>query len=463
MTAVLTSCSSTPQFCTSPVISAPAVAAAASSPALGTKTDWSRLGVMKQYLQSLGGGVTFYEVAWCDVEKQPGLLDWSNPDTVINQAQSVGFTTMIKIRVGQCNWITGKPPKYLRGKQQKTESSMPKDLHAYTTFVKQVVQRYSGQGVKEYAVENEVNSASFWDGTPEEYSRLVTVAARAIHNVDPQVKVVDGGISSTASGYGVAERLLQLGRTQTAIDSYNQYFSRRIGTRGEQIVSVDNEVQLRHALDSEQGKRNLEFLKATNHLVAAHVVDVRQVHFYEDWSALPALLDYLDAVTPAGTPLEMWELGSFLGTSQLSEAQRNADLVKAIAIALSVGVSKVIWLPLNVDPASGDDRLYGLLSARGTMQAASVAFAALSHAARGGTPVAIKDSGIVGLAFDKGSHSTAFIWSDCAPVPVSLPSGSRIGTPGTTGTTRREHTVVGTDPVQMELPMPAERFLRTLP
>ncbi|MBV9285874.1 MAG: hypothetical protein JO176_14730, partial [Acidimicrobiia bacterium] len=36
---------------------------------LGAKWDWTRLDAFKPYLASLSGGATFYDVAWCDVER----------------------------------------------------------------------------------------------------------------------------------------------------------------------------------------------------------------------------------------------------------------------------------------------------------------------------------------------------------------------------------------------------------
>ena len=39
------------------------------------------------------------------------------------------------------------------------------------------------------------------------------------------------------------------------------------------------------------------------------VVDIRQVHFYEQWTNVPALLEYLRAVQPPGMAMQAWETG----------------------------------------------------------------------------------------------------------------------------------------------------------
>lgn len=390
-------------------------------------------------------------------------MDWSNPDTVVEEAHSLGFIAMLKIRVGECPWLTGESPDYLRGAQQKTESSMPSDLAAYQNFVQLVVERYAPAGVTEYAIENEVNSESFWGGTVGEYRRLVAVAARVVHRVDPDAEVADAGMSSVASGYGVVARLLELGDPQRALDAYNAYFSRRIGTRGEQIVRVDSELELREALAAEQGKRNLAYLRVTEELVASGLIDVRQIHFYEEWSSLPLLLEYLHATTPAAMPLELWELGAYLGPSKVDDAQRASELVKVISLALGGGVTKIVWIPLFTDPDEGEElRLYGLLSSTVASQPASTAFAALDAAADRALPVAVDGSALIGTAFQRHRHGTAFVWARCSPVVVSLPAGSLVNGVASVSTTKAVDTMIGDEPVRIEFAVPLRAFLRTV-
>lgn len=460
---VSTACSPATLVCDQPVAVEPWRPAANPAPALGTKTDWSNLGPARPYLRSLHGGPTFYEVTWCEIQLESGVLDWSNPDTVVEEAHSLGFIAMLKIRVGECPWLTGELPEYLRGDQEKTESSMPSDLTAYANFVQLVVERYSPTGVTEYAIENEVNSESFWGGTVDEYRRLVAIAAGVIHRVDLDAEVADAGMSSVASGYGVVARLLELGDPQRAIDAYNAYFSRRIGTRGEQIVRVDSEPELREALAAEQGKRNLAYMRVTEELVARGLVDVRQIHFYEEWSSLPLLLEYLHATTSPAIPLELWELGAYLGRSQLDDAQRTSELVKVISLALGGGVTKIVWIPLLTDPDEGEQlRLYGLLSSSVASRPASTAFAALDAAADRALPVAVDGPALIGTAFQRHRHGTAFVWARCSPAIVSLPAGSLVIGAASGATTKAADTMIGDEPVRIEFAVPLKAFLRSV-
>ena len=63
---------------------------------------------------------------------------------------------------------------------------------------------------------------------------------------------------------------------------------------------MTGEAQLRRALGTETNSRSLRFLAVTESLLTDRTVDVRQVHFYEHFSGVAPLLDYLRATTPAG-------------------------------------------------------------------------------------------------------------------------------------------------------------------
>jgi len=188
---------------------------------------------------------------------------------------------------------------------------MPDDLNAYRAFVDAAVRRYAAVGVHEYAVENEPNAANFWQGNPEQRKRLVVEAAAAIREADPKALVVDPGISSTAYGAAIAKRLLDKGHPEEAVAAYQRYYARRFPVRGRKLPQVSDEAGLRAALDGEQARGDLAYLQLADRLAAAKVVDVRQLHFYEPWDNVPALVDYLGATLPAGFPVQAWEVGVF--------------------------------------------------------------------------------------------------------------------------------------------------------
>jgi len=127
--------------------------------------------------------------------------------------------------------VNGDRGGHLRGKKRNTASALPDDLNAHRAFIDAAVRRYTALGVHEYAVENEPNAANFWQGTPEQLERLVTVPAAAIRAADPKALVVDPGISSTAYGAAIAKRLVDQGHPEEAVAAYRRSYARRFPVR----------------------------------------------------------------------------------------------------------------------------------------------------------------------------------------------------------------------------------------
>ncbi|WP_431916004.1 hypothetical protein [Micromonospora wenchangensis] len=394
----------------------------------GAHWDFSRHDQFVPYLEKLSGSATYHELSWCDIEKTQGSPDFSAVDQIAERSRKLGITLHLKIRTGVC-WATGGTAKFTRGQANKTESAMPQDLAAYQNFVRTLVQRYAPYGVREYAVENEVNAQQYWAGSPEDYRRLVTAAAEAIRAADPQAKVVDSGMSSVAYGMGVADRLLRAGQPDQAVAAYQAYFQRRIGTRGRLIPAVNDPTALRAALDNAQNSRNLAYLAVTEKLLDDRVVDVRQLHFYEHFSGVPALLDYLRAETPAGVPVQAWEVGQFWKDGGDDAAGRGDEMVKVVSMLVAGGVREVLWLPLAYNPnnRAGAEVRYGLLDPDGTQRQAGAMMAALAAAARDATVEPVNTKGLTGVAFRRGAESTLVVWSTSTGT-VSLPA-----TAGVTG------------------------------
>lgn len=392
---------------------------------LGAHWDPSRQQLFDPYLETLRGSSTYYEVVWCNVEPSPGQRSWNQVDKISAAAQRHGITLLLKIRVGLCD-ATGGTAQHVRGAANKTESAMPKDIAAYSNFVRDLVTRYSARGVHEYAIENEVNSPSYWSGSVQDYIALATRAAASIRAASHEAVVVDAGMSSTSYGYGIADRLLGSGQVARAIAAYGTYFQRRIGTRGEQIPMVTSVEQLRAVLASGQGRRNLDFLAAARTLAQTHVVDVRQVHFYEPWNAVPDLLAYLRAETPYGTPIEAWEVGTFWMGANVGVTQRTDEMVRSLALLLAGGVRRALWLPLaaNQDNRHGGEVRYGLLDPDGTVRATGVTMRALVESSRGAATSGVRTGQLQGVAFHNSGRNTLVVWATSGTVSLDVGAGA---------------------------------------
>lgn len=404
-------------------------ASAAEPAVLGLKWDWDREGFYHDWLRGLGGGDTFYELVWCDVEPAPGLRDWSRIDEVVDGAVAVGFEMNLKIRIGSC-WATGTRLE-ARGAKNKTASLMPRDMAAYEAFVRAVAERYAPRGVHRYAVENEVNGNGFWQATPADYERVARTAAAAIRSGDPQAIVLDSGISSTAYGAGVARWLLDEGRTADALAAWSAFYERRFAVRQEQLPRVRDAASLRTALQTDQPARNLAFLEATLRLAADGVLDAYQLHFYEPWHNVPLLLGYLSNHLPAGLPIESWETGIFWPSGD--EEAVPGETVKLVSLLLAGGIRRVIWLPAAHDPGGRREEEYrfGLFTGTGDARPAAALFGELARAASGAAVRGLAGEQVRGVALSRGERTLLAVWS-YAPEhrTEALPLGAALVQPG---------------------------------
>lgn len=395
---------------------------------LGAKWVWAEFDKVEPYLTEIGGGNTYVEIVLCDVQESPGMFDWSVPDSQISRARAIGFGSLVKLRTGRC-WATPGGPKHPRG-YGVTESAIPEDMNVYSDFVDRAVQRYTKLGVTEFAIENEVNSPYFWDGTPEEYEALARLAAETIHAAAPDALVVDGSVSSAGTGYAVADGLLRRGREAEAVATYQTYYQRRIGTRGgsASIDEVTSPTELQAELTRPGPARAVTFMHTIDKLVAEGVFDVRQVHYYETWQALPATLAHIRRNTPDSVPIEVWELGIWDADRTVSQADRTAEMVRATVIALGAGVEKVLWLPLLDNP---DGRLgatlYGLVAPSGEPRGASSSFALLAEAAANHADITpLTYAGMMGATFDS-TPATMVAWATTGEVGLPpMPGAVRI-------------------------------------
>jgi hypothetical protein len=393
---------------------------------IGLKWDWSTLDWYLPYVKDLAGGATFYEFEWCQVEPQQGQLDWGLLDRVVRSGRRLGYEMMLKIRVGSC-WATGGRRGEEWGDKRKTVSAMPQDLAAYQAFVRAVVERYRPLGVRQYAIENEVNARNFWDGSPQQYEQLARLGAQAVHTADPKAEVLDSGIASPIYGVAIAERLLSQGRDSEAVAAYQRYYAHR----GSQYQRVETAAELRSVLGRDPVRRGLDYLAATRRLAREKAFDVYQLHFYEPWDNVPALLDYLRATIPATLPIEAWEVGMFQhgGFDQQGDQQQRAgEAAKVVSLLLAGGARRVVWLPLAA-PDGASELRFGLLDTGGSVRPAGEVVKRLAAASEGATWRAVASGDASGVAFGKGNKTTLVLWSERgATVPGTARSGANAST-----------------------------------
>jgi hypothetical protein len=139
---------------------------------------------------------------------------------------------------------------------------------------------------------------------------------------------------------------------------------------------------LRSVLSSGQAVRNLEYFDATVRLAQDKVVDDFQVHFYERYDNVAALVDLLHASLPSALPVQAWEVGEFWPDAPSDEATHANELQRVVNGLLDGGVQRVIWLPLAYNPSgrNANELRFGLVDPDGRVRQSGTVFAQIAAA-----------------------------------------------------------------------------------
>lgn len=389
---------------------------------LGIHFAWTRLSAFTDELSRVSGGATFDIVTWCDVEPSSGRYDWGATDEAVTSASHLGLRVFLKLETGTC-WATEATDA--ASGRRRTISSMPRSLVMYAAFVRSVVERYRGNGVDEFAVENEVNDSTHWSGSEAQYDTLVATAARAVHSVEPSAIVLDGAISSTGNGAAMVASLESQGHVSDALSLYRSYFARRFGTDSS-FPPVSGNLQLRHVLASSVVRRDVLYAANTVTLADSHVIDAVQVHYYETWQDVAPLVSYLRGRLPHGFPLQAWEVGEYWPSSiPGNDDVHAAEAVRTAASFLAAGVTPVVWLPLQYGGNNGSETTLGLLNEDGSPRPAWTAWLRLTNATSG-TSVRLapyRGSGLTGLVAGTATQTTLIVWSATSATLPRIPAG----------------------------------------
>ena len=402
-----------------------------------------------------GGSGTFYEATWCDVEPTEGTYDWSELDEVTAQAESVGQELMLKVRVGSC-WATGGQIGEARGAKAKTASTTPADMAKYDAFLNALVARYGARGVKEWAIENEVNNTAQWAGTPEEY----VAARRARGGGHPQgaARRRHPRLGDVQPDDGHRDRARPAGAEQAGR-----------GARGLPAL-LRPPAHLAHQglpgdLDpgrapGAHGHRQVEVQRGD------HRGHPRAGQGRRDRSPPDALLRAVGRRAAAGgassarrsRPTCRSRRGRSACSTSTTPCPRPSsaeEVTKTVSQLLAYGVARVLWLPLAADPngTGGEEKRFGLLEPDGTPRPVADAYEQLVKVTHRGDAPAARLGGPA-RASSPGRVTRRPSWRGPRMLPVAGRLGDRGRQPlGSTTTTAGGATGIGTSPVMVEVPV----------
>ncbi len=187
--------------------------------------------------KSTGAGWNRWPLYWHRIETSEGSFDWSEHDAVVSDDLANGF---------EINAILlGTPGFYLNGRKPETkvglnpngpiqlksiQTATPRGVHdpifsdgsdtfgegktinpdnKWARYVFNIVTRYkpggelaiqnswpAGVGITHWEMWNEPDFAIFWDGTQEDFARLLKVGYMAAKQADPNAVVLSGGLAN---------------------------------------------------------------------------------------------------------------------------------------------------------------------------------------------------------------------------------------------------------------------------
>ena len=141
-------------------------------------------------VKSLGLGWVKQQVRWGYFEGNPGEMDWSGYDAVVDAANQEGLKVMLSV-VDAPHWSR----TYF---DDNVEVAPPDDLTLLADFLGRMVDRYQGR-IHAIEVWNEQNLDREWDTAEgvnaDRYVEMLRLAYQAIKSRDPNIIVISGALS----------------------------------------------------------------------------------------------------------------------------------------------------------------------------------------------------------------------------------------------------------------------------
>lgn len=210
--------------------------------------------------------------------------------------------------------------KILGGLMLGGPAALPPDWSStWTRYVRAAVTRYASQ-IDYWEIGNEPDLRYYWSGTPRQYAQALSLAAREIRRLDPQAKVVLGGLALGGGGRDP------------------NFFEDILRDRRYPAASSFDIANFHSYGDRAATKRGYDYVRASLRSVKA--------------GRKPVWLTEIGAASdPAGARAETWR-------GSEGQARYVRELVP---YALGLGIAKVFVFQLHDNPKTRGFESYGLL------------------------------------------------------------------------------------------------------
>jgi hypothetical protein len=139
-------------------------------------------------LRQIGIQTLRVSIGWDGIEPERDRYDFAFWDELIAMAGELGIT-LIPYVAYTPEWSAG-------GGAGEHWKAPPRDPRDFAEIMGLLAARYRSQ-IRSWELWNEPDNRDYWTGTLEEYAALVRAGASSIRAVDPEIRIVSGGLAGT--------------------------------------------------------------------------------------------------------------------------------------------------------------------------------------------------------------------------------------------------------------------------
>jgi len=152
-----------------------------------------------------GIGIRWFRVDlnWDETEPEPGHLDWTVSDRIVEAAEDSGASLLMSVAYTP-EWASA-PARRVGRQRDEARTLPPRDPDLFVGFLDLVLERY-GTTVQAMSLWNEPDFEQFWMGSLDEYLALWTAGLAEIRRASPAM-VIGGPDSSNWSKAGIFDPL----------------------------------------------------------------------------------------------------------------------------------------------------------------------------------------------------------------------------------------------------------------
>ncbi|MBI5114883.1 hypothetical protein HZA56_00245 [Candidatus Poribacteria bacterium] len=180
------------------------------APNFGFGVEYTDEGLARTYREMGANWAKIPLVDWGRVEPEAPRgsvhrYEWKKLDGLVKEYQSQGFKLTVVLKARSKWGSTPVQKEHAATLGYPSTPPKPEYWDAYARFISSIVERYDNDGVDDmpglkspissYEVESEAQHNLYWQGTIEDYVKVLKTTYQAAKKADPNVKIILSGLS----------------------------------------------------------------------------------------------------------------------------------------------------------------------------------------------------------------------------------------------------------------------------